>query len=210
MPISSQPGIHSVSSSSLSLHLITCFKLLASFFAELVLILKPVKRNTLIELTYKIRLLKIIHNIIPYYTIPFSLVPRPLFSVFICGGHVFYLWWTCFSFSATTNKNGKKRSGVRLYSIMHLSLSRSTYPRSGTGGDLQGSFNKFPTPGDNFMLQTPYILYTDSKNNENSWTNAPTLGTKYDDKSLQIPTHCQTWGRWGLPMIGALGTCKEG
>ena len=71
-------------------------------------------------------------------------------------------------------------------------------------GDLQESFDKFPTPGDNFMLQIPYILYRDSKNNENSWTNAPTLGTKYADKLLQIPTHFPTWGRWGLTMIGAL------
>ena len=30
------------------------------------------------------------------------------------------------------------------------------------------SFDKFPTPGDNFMLKIPYILYRDSKNNENS------------------------------------------
>ena len=65
--------------------------------------------------------------------------------------------------------------------------------------DFQESFDKFPTPGDNFMLQIPYILY----NNENFWTNAPTLGTKYANKSLQIPTHCPTWGRWGLTMIGA-------
>ena len=71
-------------------------------------------------------------------------------------------------------------------------------------GDLQESFDKFPTPGDNFMLQIPYILYGDSKNNENLWTNAPTLGTNYAYKSLQIPTRCPTWGRWGLTMIGAL------
>ena len=67
--------------------------------------------------------------------------------------------------------------------------------------DLQELFDKFPTPGDNFMLQIPYILYRDSKNNENSWTNAPTLGTNsstlgtnYADKLCwQIPTHCLTW-----------------
>ena len=67
------------------------------------------------------------------------------------------------------------------------------------------------------MLQIPYILYRDSRNSENSWTNAPTLGTKYADKSLQIATNphpllqhfiCTlasilTWGRWGLTMIGA-------
>ena len=28
-------------------------------------------------------------------------------------------------------------------------------------GDLLESFDKFPTPGDNFMLQIPYILYRD-------------------------------------------------
>ena len=88
--------------------------------------------------------------------------------------------------------------------LMHLSLLCPTYPRSGKGGDLQESFDKFPTPGDNYMLQIPYILYRDSKINENSWTNAPTLGTKYADKSLQISIHCPTWGRWGLTMIGAL------
>ena len=74
----------------------------------------------------------------------------------------------------------------------------------GITGDLQESFDKFPTPGDNFMLQIPYILYRDSKNNENSWANAPTLGTNYADKSLQIPTHYPTWGRWGLTMISTL------
>ena len=71
-------------------------------------------------------------------------------------------------------------------------------------GDLQELFDKFPTPGDNFMLQIPYVLYRDSENNENSWTNAPTLETKYADKLLQIPTHCPTWGGRGLTMIGAL------
>ena len=76
--------------------------------------------------------------------------------------------------------------------------------RVGIIGDLQESFDRFPTPGDNFMLQIPYILYGDSKNNENLWTNAPTLGTNYAYKSLQIPTRCPTWGRWGLTMIGAL------
>ena len=49
-------------------------------------------------------------------------------------------------------------------------------------GDLQEHLTNSPTPGDNFMLQIPYILYRDSKNNENSWTNAPTLGTNYADK----------------------------
>ena len=39
---------------------------------------------------------------------------------------------------------------------MHLSLSRPTHPRSGRGGDLQELFDKFPTPGDDFMLQIPY------------------------------------------------------
>ena len=59
-------------------------------------------------------------------------------------------------------------------------------PQVGTGGDLQELLDKIPTAGDNFMLQIPYILYRDSKNNENSWTNAPTLGTKYADKSAPI------------------------
>ena len=40
---------------------------------------------------------------------------------------------------------------------MHLTLSCLTYQRSGMGGDLQESFDKFPTPGDNFMLEIPYI-----------------------------------------------------
>ena len=81
--------------------------------------------------------------------------------------------------------------------------------RVGIIGDLQKSFDKFPTPGDNFMSQIPYILYRDSKTNENSRTNAPALGTKYADKSLQIPTHCPTWGRWGLTMIGALEPARK-
>ena len=32
--------------------------------------------------------------------------------------------------------------------------------------NLQELFDKFPIPGDNLMLQIPYILYRDSKNNE--------------------------------------------
>ena len=48
-------------------------------------------------------------------------------------------------------------------------------------GDLHELLNQFPTPGDNFMLQIPYILYMDSKQNENSWINAPTQGTNYAD-----------------------------
>ena len=39
---------------------------------------------------------------------------------------------------------------------MHLSLSRPTHPRSGRGGDLQELFDKFPTRGDDFMLQIPH------------------------------------------------------
>ena len=38
---------------------------------------------------------------------------------------------------------------------MHLSLSRPTYPRSGTGGDLQESFDKFPTPGPILCCKSP-------------------------------------------------------
>ena len=41
-------------------------------------------------------------------------------------------------------------------SLIHLSLSRPTHPRSGRGGDLQELFDKFLTPGDNFMLRIPY------------------------------------------------------
>ena len=37
-----------------------------------------------------------------------------------------------------------------------------------------------------FMLQIPYNLYRDSKNDENSWTDAPTLGINYTDKSPSI------------------------
>ena len=39
---------------------------------------------------------------------------------------------------------------------MHLSLSRPTHPRSSRDGDLQELFDKFPTPGDDFMLQISY------------------------------------------------------
>ena len=52
-------------------------------------------------------------------------------------------------------------------------------------------FHKFPTPEDDFMLP---ILYIDSKNMK-FVHNAPTLGTNYADKSLQIPTHCPI-GEW--------------
>ena len=91
--------------------------------------------------------------------------------------------------------------------IMHLSLSPPTYPRSGMVGDYWGFARvvwQIPHPWGQFYVANPYILYRDSKNNENLWTNAPTLGRNYADKSLQIPTHCPTWGRWGLTMIGAL------
>ena len=40
--------------------------------------------------------------------------------------------------------------------------------------------------------------------------NAPTLGTSLGDKSLQIPTCCPTWGRWGVTLIGALHTVIKG
>ena len=72
---------------------------------------------------------------------------------------------------------------------MRLSLSHLTYPQSGMDGNLEKSFDKFLTPGDNFMLHIPCISYRDSKNNENFWTNAPTLRTNYADKLIQIPTH---------------------
>ena len=39
---------------------------------------------------------------------------------------------------------------------MHLSLLHPTHPRSGRGGNLQELLDKFPTPGDDFMLQIPY------------------------------------------------------
>ena len=67
------------------------------------------------------------------YKIPhkLSLVPRPLFSVFICGGGKKGL----VDFSATTNKNGKKRSGnetmyttVSLSRLAHISVCDQTIP----------------------------------------------------------------------------------
>ena len=36
--------------------------------------------------------------------------------------------------------------------IMHLSLLHPTHPTSGRGGNLQELLDKFPTPGDDFML----------------------------------------------------------
>ena len=111
--------------------------------------------------------------------------------------------WCMYVAHCSYNSCKSSIKGLEVFTIMHLS---STPGRAQVGiiGDLQESFDKFPTPGDTFMLQIPYILYRDSKNNENSWTNAPTLGTKYVDKSLQIPTHCPIWGRWGLTVLGAL------
>ena len=61
----------------------------------------------------------------------------------------------------------------------------------GISRDLQELFDKFPNFGNGLMLQIPYILYTGSKNNENSWKNAPTLGTNYVDKLLQIHMYSQ-------------------
>ena len=43
--------------------------------------------------------------------------------------------------------------------VMRLSLLTLTHPKLGNGGDywdLQKLFDKFPTPGDNFTLQSPY------------------------------------------------------
>ena len=54
-----------------------------------------------------------------------------------------------------------------------------------TPGDFQELFDKFPTLGEDFMLQAPYILYRVLKN-EICWTNTPTLGTNYADKSPPI------------------------
>ena len=70
-------------------------------------------------------------------------------------------------------------------------------------GDLQELFNKFPAPWGRFYATNPYILYRDSKNNEIFGQMLQPWGQNYTDKSLQIPTHCPTWGRWGLTMIGA-------
>ena len=78
-------------------------------------------------------------------------------------------------------------------SIMSLSLLHLTtlgQAQKGISGDLQELFDRFPNPGNDFMLQIP-ILYRDYKNNENSWTNAPQpwgqimLTIRY--KSLPIP-----------------------
>ena len=73
---------------------------------------------------------------------------------------------------------------------LHLPTPAAGRARVGIIGDLQESFDKFPTLGGKFMLQIPYILYRDYKNN--TWTNTLTLGTNYANKSLQIPTHCPT------------------
>ena len=79
--------------------------------------------------------------------------------------------------------------------------------RACTGGDLQKLFDKFPTPGNDFVLQIPYSLYRDFKINEHSRTNAPiNPGNK-----LHLTNHYKsppainylTWARWGLTMIGA-------
>ena len=72
-------------------------------------------------------------------------------------------------------------------SVMRLSLSHLIYPWMGMGGDLHKSFDKFPTPGNRFMLQTPCISYRDFKNNENFWTNAPTLGINYAENQYKSP-----------------------
>ena len=112
------------------------------------------------------------------------------------------------------NYNEKRQTRLSckpLPSLSHFSnapiIAMPHLPHVGQGWDYWG-FTKvlwqFPTPGDNFMLQIPHILYRDCKNNENSQTNSSTLGKNYsDDKSLQIPTHCLTRGRWRLTMIGA-------
>ena len=89
-------------------------------------------------------------------------------------------------------------SVIEIFEVMHLSLSHPTYPRSGTGGDYWGFARVIR------QIPHPWGQFRDSKNNENSWSNAPTLGRNYADKSLQISTHCPTWGRWGLTMIGTL------
>ena len=97
------------------------------------------------------------------------------------------------------------------HGIMCLSLSQSTPQVAWTqveiSGDSQQRFDEFPTPRDNFMVQISYKFVQGSQkinNNETSWTNASTLGIDYADKSLQTPTHCLAWGKWGLTMIGAL------
>ena len=80
-------------------------------------------------------------------------------------------------------------------------------PQVGHGWGLLGicksRLTNSPPLGPILCCKSPTFCIGTSKNNEDSWTNAPTLGTKYADKSLQIPTRCPTWGRWGLTMIGA-------
>ena len=81
-------------------------------------------------------------------------------------------------------------------------------PQVGHGWGLLGicksRLTNSPPLGPILRCKSPTFCIGTSKNDEDSWINAPTLGTKYTDKSLQIPTRCPTWGRWGLTMIGAL------
>ena len=93
----------------------------------------------------------------------------------------------------------------KLWTPMRLSLSRPTYPRLGTGGDLQELFDKFSIHGDSFTLQIHYIFCIGiPKIMKNFWQICSTPGAKLCWQIATIPTHCPTWGKWGLTMTGTL------
>ena len=70
--------------------------------------------------------------------------------------------------------------------------------------------DKFPPLGTALSSTNSYYL---SRESLTIWpsmhairvANAPTLGAN----PLQIPTHCPTWGRWGVTLIGALSNAPS-
>ena len=91
--------------------------------------------------------------------------------------------------------------GVSVRSYAPIIVTRHL-PQVGHGWGLLGicksHLTNSPPLGPISCCKSPTFCIGTSKNNEDSWTNAPTLGTKYADKSLQIPTRCPTWvgGDW--------------
>ena len=59
---------------------------------------------------------------------------------------------------------------------------------------------KSPPLGITSCCKSPTILYRDFKNMDNFWRK---IMLTNHHKSPQIPTHCLTWGRQGMKMIGA-------
>ena len=69
--------------------------------------------------------------------------------------------------------------------------------------DLQESFDKFPTPGDNLCCKPPTFCTEIPQTMKIPGQMPQPWGQMMLTNRYKSPTHCPTWGRWELKMIGA-------